>query len=432
MPRALQAIMWTWRFTEFSRRAHARFGDTFTVRLGGLPTAVVTKDRDAIRRLFSGDPLNKRHGNDPLRPLLGEHAVGVLEPQQHLARRKLLLPPLHGERVKSYAKIIERLVVAELDHLKPGDVVPLEPVAQTLTLAVMLEGVLGMSDIAMGGRLQEIFDAMDTRLTNIGAYVPQLGHRARWNVLAQHYFWRLKDELDALLLEHLATTHADARLAEREDLLAMLVLANDEDGASLTDEQLRDELVGLIVGGQTAATTVAWAVELLVHHPTVMARAREGDDAYLEAIVKEVLRIRPPIPLSASRHVLEPFPIGEWTIPSDVTILVNSYGVHHDPDAYPQPEAFRPERFLSQSPNSYAFLPFGGGAHRCPGAALGLLETNIMLRLILTRLDLEPTSRGPASPARRAISLTPRRGARVRVAGVRGVPERAGVTPTTA
>jgi cytochrome P450 len=415
LPAPLQAIMRTWWYAEFSDRGHARYGDTFTVRIGGLPATVLTKDRDVIRRLFTGDPLAKRHANDLLRPFVGDQSLLVLEPAEHLTRRKMLLPPFHGEQVQSYARLMERLVSAELDRYKTGEVIAAQPIAQALTLDVILQAVLGVSDVATRRQLRRVFDAVMSPLNSFVLFVPRLARRARWNVLSRRV-WLLKDEVDALLFRHIAATRADERLAEREDILAMMVLARDEEGAGLTDEQLRDELITLIAAGhETTATAIAWGVELLAHNPAVMDRAREGDDAYLEALVKEVLRIRPPSPIGGGRYALEPFPIGEWTIPPGVAISIDAYGVHYDPDIYPEPHAFRPERFLEDPPDGYSFLPFGGGAHRCLGAALALLEIRIVLREILTRLELTPLSPALARPVPRGPTLAPRGGARVRI-----------------
>jgi cytochrome P450 len=415
LPPALQAIMRTWRYAEFSDRGHARYGDTFTVRIGGLGALVLTKDRDAIRRLYTGDPLAKRHANDLLRPFVGDQSVLVLEPAEHLARRRMLLPPFHGERVQSYARLMERLVSAELDRLVPGDVVAVQPIAQALTLDVILQAALGVSDAATRRRLRRIFDAVMSPLNSIVLFIPQLARRSRWNPLSRRP-WRLKDELDALLFEHISATRSDELIEEREDILAMMVLARDEDGAGLTDEQLRDELITLIAAGhETTATAIAWGVELLVHNPAVMTKARAGDDAYLEALVKEVLRIRPPSPIAGGRYVLEPFPIGDWIIQPEMSIAVDAYGVHYDPDIYPEPHVFRPERFLEDPPDGYSFLPFGGGAHRCLGAALALLEIKIVLREILARLELAPVSPSLARSVPRGPTLAPRKGALVRV-----------------
>ena len=415
LPRAAQAALRLWRYGELSDRGHARYGDTFTVRIGGTPTAVLTKDRDAIRRLFTGDPLVKRHSADLLRTFVGERSLLVLEPAEHLARRKIISPPFHGERVQSYARLMERLAAAELDRLQPGEVVMVRPIAQALTLDVILQAALGVSDVSMRFRLRKIFDGLNTPLNAFALFVPQLTHRARWNLLSRRP-WRLKDELDTLLFEHIAATRADALLSEREDILAMMICARDEDGNGLSDEELRDELITLIAAGhETTATAISWGVELLAHNPAVTARAREGDDAYVKALAKEVLRIRSPIPVSGVRHVLEPFAIGRWTIPPELAILVDAHGIHHDPDIYPQPYSFQPERFLEDPPDSYSFLPFGGGARRCLGASLALLEIEIVLRELLARFELEPVSPSIARPVPRGPTLAPRGGGRVRV-----------------
>ncbi len=250
-------------------------------------------------------------------------------------------------------------------------------------------------------------------------FVPQLSHRSRWNLLGRRA-WRLKDEIDALLFAHIAATRAEAHLGDREDILAMMVVARDEDGVGLSDEQLRDELITLIAAGhETTATAIAWGVELLVHHPAVMAAARNGDDAYMDALVKEILRIRPPIPIVSARHVLEPFEIGPWEIPSDVAVIVNAHGVHNDPEVYPEPHRFRPERFLETSGDAYSLLTFGGGAHRCIGASLAQLEIKVVLREILARLELAPIDDAIARPVPRGPTLAPHGGARVRVVGIR-------------
>ncbi|MCW3018118.1 MAG: cytochrome, partial [Solirubrobacterales bacterium] len=305
--------------------------------------------------------------------------------------------------------------VTELDRLRSGEVVKVQPIAQALTLDVILQAVLGISDVAMRRRLRKIFDQLNTPLNSFALFVPQLTRRARWNLLSRRP-WRLKDELNALLFEHIAATRADPLLSEREDILAMMVGARDEHGDGLSDDQLRDELITLIAAGhETTATATAWGVELLVHNPAVMERAHEGDDAYLEALVKEILRIRSPIPITSARHMLEPFTIGSWTIPPNVAVLVDAYGVHHDPRTYPDPEAFRPERFLADPPDGYSFLPFGGGAHRCLGASLALLEMKIVLREMLARVELERTSTSLARPVPGGPTLRPRGGTRVRI-----------------
>jgi cytochrome P450 family 135 len=413
MPATLQAAMRLWRFPQFSDRNHARFGDTFSVRVGALPVSVLTKDRDVIRRLFTGDPLVKRHGNDLLAPFVGEESVMMLGPAEHLRRRKMLLPPFHGELVQSYARLMQSLASEALDQIEIGEVTAIQPIAQQLTLDVILHAVLGLEDVATREQLRERFDAMITPLSNLAFFVPKLAQRSRWNLPGER-FWRMKDEIDALLLGHIAATRADPGLAKREDILAMMVRARNDAGEELSDQQLHDELVTLITAGhETTATAIAWAVELLAHHPAVTLRAREADDAYLDALVKEILRIRSPAPIVAARYLLEEFAIGQWTVSPGVGLIVDAYGVHHDPDVYPDPHALRPERFLGEQPDGYSFLPFGGGAHRCVGATLATLEIKVVLSEMLARFDLEPVSAREARAVPRAVTLAPRGGARV-------------------
>lgn len=424
LPRAAQALLWTYRYPEFTRRAHERYGPTFTVRAGGLPTSVVTVDRDAIRRLFTGDPLGKRHANDLLRPFVGDRSVMVLEPAEHLARRKLLLPPFHGERVRAYARIMEDLIEGELDGWRAGDEVRIMPIAENLTLEVILRAVLGISDVAMRRRLHELYDAM-LRVpgSSIGWYFPKLTRRSRWNLLIARY-WRLKDELDRLLAAQIAATRSDPRLAERDDILALLVQARDEADEGLDDGELRDELNALLVAGhETTATAVAWAAGLLADNPEVQERARAArggaEGEYLDALVKEVLRLHPPTTVGAARFPRERFPIGEFTVDPSVAIVVNAHGLHHDPTIYHEPQQLRPERFLDDPPDSYAFLPFGGGAHRCIGASLAQLEMRVILSAVLNRYELTPADSQSGRAVRRATLLAPRNGGRVRLGSVR-------------
>jgi cytochrome P450 len=425
LPRTAQALLWASHPFEFSRRAHARYGPSFTVRLGGLPKAVVTVDRDAIRRLLTGDPLSKRHGNDLLRLFVGERAVMVLEPPAHLKRRKLLLPPFHGESVRAYTALMQQLVEEELAAWSAGDEVRVMPVAENLTLEVILRAVLGISDPAMRLRLHEHYEAMlAVPGSSIGWYFPRLASRR--NPLVRRY-WRLKDELDALLATQIAATRADPELAARDDVLALLVQARDETGNRLDDDELRDELNALLVAGhETTATAIAWAAELLAHDRAVQERARaavaDDDEDYLDALVKEVLRLYPPTLIGASRFPLEPFPIGDFTVAPGVSIAVNAHALHRDPDIYPEPQRLRPERFLDSAPESYAYLPFGGGAHRCLGASLAQLEMRVVLSALIARYDLVPVVREISDPVRGATLIAPRDGGRFRLARVHARP----------
>ncbi len=454
LPRPVQAVLWGLRYPQFTTAGHARYGSTFTVRPGTMRPAVLTSDRDAIRGLLTGDPLARGHGNDAVRPLIGDRSVLLLEPADHLARRKLLLPPFHGRRVEAYAEVMQRAIDREVDGWRPGATVAVLPAAQNVTIEVILRAVLGVADDDLRRRFRRLIDnllfhplgalrlrvsgrlaprvAAPRRVREVAAfaaalltpavatYFPELKSRSRLNV-ATRGWWRHRDRLIALLDEHIAATRADPLLSEREDILAMLVQARDEDGNGLSSEDLHDDLIALIgAGHETTAAAIAWGAALLAHDPGVQRRAAEaaraGDDDYLNALVKEVLRLRPPLPISAGRVLDEPFTIGAHTVPAGTMLGVDAWALHHDPEIYPDPERFDPERFLDGPLEPYTWLPFGGGAHRCLGAALAELEIKIALATILRRVAIAPADRELAPPTRRAVTLVPAGGGRVRIA----------------
>ena len=223
-----------------------------------------------------------------------------------------------------------------------------------------------------------------------------------------------------MLDEQIAATRADGGLADRDDVLATLVRARDDRGRALTSEDLRNDLLTLIAAGhETTAAAIAWGATLLAHHPLTRDRAAaaasENDEGYLDALVKEVLRIRPPIPVAAGRVLDEPFGIGEHTVPAGTPILIDAWGLHHDPARHRDPDVFRPERFLADPPESYSWLPFGGGAHRCIGAGLAELEIAIALSTMLNNASIASADRRLAHPARRGITLVPHGGGLIRI-----------------
>lgn len=350
---------------------------------------------------------------------VGERSLLMLEPAEHLARRRLELPPFHGEAVRSYSLRIRELIDAELSSWEPDSVVLTHPRARALTLSIILELVLGVRDPELRGELAALFDWFSLPRNNLGLFLPRFViKRAWWNLAAEQGYRRL-DRIRELLCAHIDRTREAAALDHRGDVLALLVRARDENGTGLSDLDLRDELVTLVLAGhETEATGIAWACDLLAHNPTVAQRLRDavaaGDREYLRATVKEVLRARTVAYVAAGRHSLGPFPIGEWLLGPEVLILLDAQGIHRDPQLYPQPEAFRPERFLDGQPDSYAYIPFGGGAHRCLGAALATLELELFLETIAQRFDLAPIG-PPAQPVRRGVTLAPNNKGRVHV-----------------
>jgi cytochrome P450 len=253
----------------------------------------------------------------------------------------------------------------------------------------------------------------------VTTYYPELKTRSRWNLGTRRWFQH-RDSLVAMLDRQIETTIAAPELGERDDILAMLVQARDEDGNALGREALINDLILLIgAGHETTAAAISWAVVLLAHNPRSLAEAtravQENDDAYIAALVKEVLRFRPPIPVAAVRRFAEPAQIGTHLIPPETMILIDAWGLHHDPTLYPEPEAFRPERFLDGTPPSYGWLPFGGGAHRCIGAALAELEIGVAMKRILSLRTIAPAGRALPPPARRGVTIVPHAGGRVRL-----------------
>lgn len=275
LPPLLQAWRYTFAFPAFAADARARYGASWTLRLPGFPPSVVTTDRDAIERLFSGPPLGRRHANDMLEPLLGPRSLLLLEPAEHLQRRKLEAGAFHGSRLRGYAARIGELADAEVASWPDGTVVDVHPRARALTLQVVLELVLGIDDLATRERLALLFDALDRPQNNLGMFLPAaLVRRSRWN-LASRPFWSVMDQIHALVSARIASSRRDDALTGRRDVLASLMLARDEGGRHLTDDELRDEMVTLVAAGhETTATAIAWGLDLLAHHPSVLARLK--------------------------------------------------------------------------------------------------------------------------------------------------------------
>lgn len=416
-PPLMQALRLRNDFPCFSQSCRARYGRSWTLRLPGCEPAVVTTDREAIRRLLTGDPLRKQHGHEVLKPLLGVHSLFVLEPPEHLARRRMELPAFHGDRVRGYADRVREVVDREVSGWRAGSVVEVHPRARRLMGSLMIEIVLGVRDPGLTTKLAAIFDAGMRPRNDLGLVVPALMTRAWWNLLSRR-FWSLREQLETLLSEQIAIARTETPADSRKDVLADLVRATDGQGRGLSDAELQDELLTLIAAGHdTTATAIAWGMDLLAHHPSVASRVRatlaDGDRSYLRATAREVLRLRTVVPFSAVRRSLDEFPIAGGTIGPGVRVYVDADGLHRDPGLHPDPDAFLPERFLRAQPADYSYLPFGGGAHRCLGATLATLSLELVLEAAINHCRLEPVG-PPARPVRR-LFIAPDNGAPVRI-----------------
>lgn len=397
-------------------RARRERGDVFTLHLP-LGPVVVVADPALVKDVFTGDSevLRAGEGNRPLEPVVGPDSLLLLDGARHLRRRRLVLPPFHGERLKTYEQDMAVLTAASLATWPRDRPFALEPHLRAITLAIIVRVVFGIEDEARAARVQELIPALVpdggwSSLLLLPAFRRDLGPRSPWR-----RFLAARAAVDALLYEQIAERRADPQLAQRTDILALLLQARDEDGAPLTDHELRDELMTLLLAGhETTASALAWAFTLLVHaRPDAAARARD-DDAFLDAVATETLRLKPPLPMAVRRSTA-PVTLGDHELPAGTRIAPSIYLIHRREDLYPAPRAFRPERFLDGKAETYAWLPFGGGIRRCVGAAFAQLELRTVLRTVLDAVDVTAPGAGgrPERTRRRAIVLAPERGARV-------------------
>src|SRR3954468_9782975 len=401
------------------RRWQARYGDVFTVSYIAFGTGVYVADPEAIRELFTGDQSDLLAGeaNSILEPVLGPHSVLVLDGPQHLRQRRLLLPPFQGSRVASFRSTIREAAEREVGRWRSGDRIVLRDRMRALTFDVICRAVFGVTEAERVERLRTALVAViDTSsvLLAVPLVRTDLGRLSPGGRLAR----RLR-AADALLYEEIARRRREPDLSERTDVLSLLLQARDEDGEGMTDAELRDELFTMLAAGhETTATGLAFAIDLLLRNPDVLDRLREAvdsdDEAYVAAVGKETLRLRPVID-AAERTLTKPREVAGWELPPGVKVYPAIALVHYRPDLYPEPDAFRPERFVDDGAESYAWLPFGGGIRRCIGAALAQAEMSEVLRVVLSEVELAPERQAPEPVVLHGITLTPKFGVPVRV-----------------
>jgi len=333
-----------------------------------------------------------------------------------MEQRKLLLPPFHGERMQRYGELMSRIAAEEIERWPLGEPYRLRPRMQAVTLEIILRAVFGLE---AGERLERLRVELRQLLDMVtdprrAVFLILLGPK---RIRRFAPFRRYMERVDRLIYEEIAARRASPDVSERDDILSLLLEARHEDGSPMSDTELRDELITLLVAGhETTATALAWAVERLARHPGKLDRlteeVRSGEDAYLDAVIAETLRLRPVISLVA-RHLVEPMEIGGRLLPAGVTVAPSIYLVHRRPDIYPEPERFLPERFLDTPPGTYTWIPFGGGRRRCLGGAFAQFEMQVVLRELALRRNVRPTRRRDERVLRRAITETPSRNAEV-------------------
>ncbi len=412
-PAAWQTIAWMSRPGAFMQRLHRRYGDPVTIRTYWTEEPMVLfSDPDAVREVFRLDPAIAPAGQswEFLRPFAGPHSILLLDGEPHLRERRLMAAPFHGERMRAFAPIVAELAEREFAGWS-GRVVALERMRE-LTLEIILRIVFG-ADEAEARRLRDAIEGTLAgvrsmpRMLSMALIQRDLGPRSPWG-----RFRVAVERFDALLFELLAERRAAPR-GERDSVLAMLLEQRDEDGDPPTDRQLRDQLVALLVGGHdSSAATLAWAFERLARHPAVQARIREGDPAYLDAVVKEVLRVRPALTI-APRLLLEPVRIaGRW-LPARVQVAACLWLAMRRDDLWPDASAFEPERWLDGSGHDpMSWIPFGGGVRRCAGAPFAEMEMREVLRAT-AGLRLAPVRPEGERARRSMLVVVPDRGAEV-------------------
>jgi cytochrome P450 len=413
-PVALQTLHYGLAPYAFFESAHRAYGDVFTVRPMG-ETWVILAHPDAVRELYTHGPDEVDSGvaNMALRPLLGTSNVLLLDGPEHLRRRKLVLPPLHGERMREYEAVIREATRRELAAWPPGRPAPTLPRMHAITLRVVLRAVFGVEE---GPRLERLGTLLRrlTSWTTDARRALVFGFLGPDRLMGLDGFRRQAAAVDTELHTEIARRREAADLGEREDILSLLLQARDEDGNGLTDAELRDELMTLLVAGhETTAAALSWALTELARQPAAQARLAAGEPGLADAAVTETLRLHPPVPLGSLRRLRGPLTIAGWDLPAGATVASCSLLVHRRPDVYEQPTEWRVDRFLGTRPPAGAWLPFGGGVRRCVGAAFAQFEARTVLDELARTRELRPAPAPSRGTARRGIVIVPRRGGRV-------------------
>ena len=412
MPRPAQTAAFMLRAGPFMLRAWRRYGDVFSIRIATEPPWVMLAHPDAVREVFTGDPavLHAGKANVILRPFLGHASVLLLDGREHLRQRKLMLPPFHGSRMQSYRDMVAAIAREHIATWPRGAPFPIAPRMQEITLDVVLRVIFGVNEAARLGELRERVRAMVERIMGAPSLFAMSVAGPEW-IERRGLYDGVMGPVDALLAEQIRARRDEPG----EDVLSLLLSARDEQGEPMTDRELRDELVTLLVAGhETTATALAWTVERLVRMPGGWDALRAGGEEYAEAAGKEALRLRPVLPV-VLRHLQAPMTIAGREYPAGTAIAPAIYVVHRRPDVYPEPARFDPTRFLGPDPQggTYTWIPFGGGVRRCLGAAFALMELRVVLAEVAAAVEATAAEPELEQTRRRAITLAPARGARV-------------------
>ncbi len=424
LPPLVQTLRVSVRGLEFMFGARRRLGEVFTMRVGMLRGGpVVTSHPDHVRSLFTADPADAPSitGESPLRPIVGPNSTLTALGERHMRQRKLMLPHFHGAAVERYTEMIAEAADREIDGWPVGEPFALAPRMQAITLDVIMAGIFGIEGRPERGtaehRLRQVIRHLVKLSTLPVAQLAELLNTGRSEPVGPTK--AAIGLLDSATYAVIEQRRAEPDVAERNDILSLLLRTTDDEGTPLTDRELRDELLTLVLAGhETTANSLAWTFERLVRTPDAYDRLREavrGDEdraAVIEATIHEGMRSRPVIPM-IGRRVTVPWQLGEFGVPADRPVLMSILLLHHREDVYPEPFAFRPERFLHHKPGTYEWIPFGGGIRRCLGATLAMAEQRVVLDAVARRTDLVADDPEPEHVIHRNVTMIPAHGARV-------------------
>ncbi|MEA2397636.1 MAG: cytochrome family [Thermoleophilaceae bacterium] len=404
---------------DFLERQWRRHGDLFSIKYPMFDRIAYVVDPEAVGRIFTGDPhrFHAGEGNmGPLGPVVGDNSLLTLDGDAHMEQRRLLLPPFHGDRIRRYEEVMVEAAERELAGWPLGRPFALRPAMQRITLEVILRAVFGVREEARLARFRQLipqFGASSNAIVWVPALRRDLGRFSPWR-----RFLRRREELDALIYDEIRERRAGADSESRDDVLSLLLSARHEDGSPMSDVELRDELMTVLAAGhETTATGLAWVFERVLRHPEVHRLLREAVDRdgggdYVDAVIKETLRVRPVV-VDVVRKLTADTEIMGRTLPAGTFVVPAVALVHLRPDVYPDPRAFRPERFLDGAPAPYTWIPFGGGVRRCIGASFAQYEMATVLRTLISRVRLRAASSRPEPPRTRNVTIVPSRGCRV-------------------
>jgi cytochrome P450 len=422
----LQTLRFNQRQIEFVFRARRELGEVFQMRsaIPGLDP-VITSHPDHVRSLFTAKPEQAPSltGESPLRPIVGPSSVLTALGPRHMRQRKLLLPSFHGEAIEQYTQMIADSAEREIDRWPLDRPFPLAPRMQAITLDVIMAGIFGIEGKPERGTPEYWLRIATKRLVAASTWpLSQVGELM--NLSREEPVGLTRIGLELLDRPTYAVIERRRRaedLQERRDILSLLLQAHTEDGEEMSDKEVRDELLTLVLAGhETTANSLAWTWERLVRNPAAYAALRDTvrgeSDAgeQIEATIVEGMRSRPVIPI-IGRRVKVPWRLGPYTVPAETPLTMSILLVHHREDLYPEPFEFRPERWLGRKPGTYEWIPFGGGIRRCLGAALAMAEQRVVLEAMARRLDLEADDPAPEHAVHRNVTMIPSRGARVAI-----------------